>query len=344
MRKSVVSLLTILILVLSVLSLAPASAKTSKTIAYLAPMTEDAFWVASIEAFKKEAQRLGYEPKVFDAKNNSTEQLNQFDYAISMHPAAIIVAAVDNRAVVTGVERAREEKIPVIALGRTIDQTKLDMTVIAGTIAMGKLAGTTAEAFLKKKYASVKGTILEVMGDPADNFTTEVGQGFHTIVDKDKDLNVTVKVTKDWEPSRAANTVEDQLTANRNIDLIFLHSDWLASGVVAFLEQQHYGKAGEKNHIILLATGGAPEGLNYIRKGWIDAIVEEPIADEAIYSVRYADKLIKGSKVEPGTIKINGREGEIKMESYGPVLLIPAGLIDPKNVDDARWWGNFPKK
>lgn len=343
MKKTAVRVLALLLVVLASLS-ATAGAKTVKIMAYLAPLTEDAFWVASIEAFKKEAARLGYEPKVYDAKNNSTQQLNQFDYAISLNPAAIVVAAVDNKAVITGVERARQEKIPVIALGRTIDQTKVDMTVIAGTIAMGNLAGITTETMLKKKYGTVKGTVLEVMGDPADNFSTEVGQGFHAIVDKNKSLKIIIKTTKDWEPSRAASTVEDQLTTNKDIDLIFLHSDWLASGVVAYLEQQKYGKTGEKNHIILLATGGAPEGLNYIRNKWMDAIIEEPISDEAIYSVRYADKLVKGGKISAGTVNINGLKGEIKMESYGPTLLIPAGLIDSKNCDDPRIWGNSMKK
>ena len=85
---------------------------------------------------------------------------------IALKPAAIILAAVDFNALKPSIEAARAAGIPVVEFDRQITSTPSDFTSVAGTIEIGYVAAEQAEKLLTAKNGSVKGKVLQVLGDP----------------------------------------------------------------------------------------------------------------------------------------------------------------------------------
>jgi ribose transport system substrate-binding protein len=140
-----------------------------------------------------------------------------------------------------------------------------------------------------------------------------------------------------WEASNAGTIVADQLLANPDIDLVFVHAAHLAVAAVASLEA-----AGKKpGDVLLVSSNGAPVGLDLIRKGWEQVEVEQPLFAQAAALAMFADKVVNKQEIKPGPYKILGLESKVSKESWGPNLKIPGAAITKANVDEPRFWGNM---
>ena len=142
-----------------------AMAQDKGTIFYLVPTLLDEFQTESVSSMEKSIESLGYEVKTLDGQNRSDVQLNQLDDVILLKPKAIIMAAVDFDSVTPGIEKARAAGIPVIQFDRLITSTMSDFTSVAGTIEIGEVAAAEISRLLSERYGSVKGKVLQILGD-----------------------------------------------------------------------------------------------------------------------------------------------------------------------------------
>ncbi|MCP4285936.1 MAG: sugar ABC transporter substrate-binding protein, partial [Gammaproteobacteria bacterium] len=168
---------------------------------------------------------------------------------------------VDGTAIVAGVEKAREAGIPVIAFDRIISETEVDFTSVAGCYKMGVLAAGEVARLLKEKHGEVKGTVLDIMGDPGDSYTVLIEEGFQDTMKQYSNVTIETKVADGWEASNAADIADDYLVAYPDTDLIFSHAEHLAAAITSVLETKGL-KKGEK---IMVSTAGMPMGLQLIR-------------------------------------------------------------------------------
>lgn len=312
-------------------------AQSKGVIYYLSPNQFDEMQTAATVMLKEAVEAAGYTCRTVTAGNEDVSlQLNQLDNAISQNPAAIIIAAVDGVAVSDGVARARAAGIPVFSFNRVISETFVDFHSVAGCKMMGIRAGHEIARLLEEKYGTVKGTVLDIMGDPSDSYTTLIEEGFREVMEQYPEVIIETKIAQAWEASRAADIAEDWLTAHPDTDLIFPHSDHLTAAVVAVLQNKGY----EKGDIILVSCTGMPMGLELIREGWISCIVEEPVSAQAEGIAMFLDDIIAGNTPELGPYLVKGIEAELIEMPYGPELRITGNVIDINNVDDPIWWGN----
>lgn len=304
---------------------------------YLAPNQFDEFQTTASKMIKKYVEEAGYECRQLVAGNEDVSlQLNQLDNAITQKPKAIIIAATDGTAVVDGVEKARAAGIPVIAFDRIISGTKVDFTSVAGCRKMGILAAGEIARLLKEKNGSVKGKVLDIMGDPGDSYTVLIEEGFKDTIAQYPDVKVETKIADGWEASRAANIADDYLVANRDTDLIFSHAEHLAAAIQAVLETKGY----KKGEMLMVSTAGMPMGLNLVRDGWLQSTVEQPLAAQAEGVAMFLKDVIAKKSIKEGPYKVGGFDSELVEQKYGPELRIPGSVITLKNVDDPKFWGN----
>jgi ribose transport system substrate-binding protein len=151
------------------------------------------------------------------------------------------------------------------------------------------------------------------------------------------DVTIISKPAKDWEAANAGTIVADQLVANPDIDLIFVHAAHLAVAAVASMEAKGK-KAGD---IMLVSSNGAPVGLDLIRKGWENVEVEQPLYAQAAALAIFADKVVKKQEIKPGKYTVLGLESELTNEKWGPNIKIPGAAITKANVGESRFWGNL---
>lgn len=314
-----------------------AFAQEKGTIYYLVPTLLDEFQTGSIDAIKKFMGDVGYEVISLDAQNRSDLQLNQVDDVLNLDAKAVILAAVDFDAIKPGIEKLREAGVPVMIFDRQITSTPSDLTSVAGTVEIGHIAAAEAARLLKEKNGEVKGKVLQILGDPGDPYTLDIQKGFEEKMAAYPDVTIITQPAMQWEASNAGNIAQDQLLTNPDIDLIFNHAAHLSVAVAAVLEA-----AGKKpGEIMMMSSNGAPVGLDLIRKGWLQVEVEQPMYAQAAALAMFADKVIAGEELKPGTYDVTGLESTLTIEDWGPNIKIPGAAITADNVDNPAFWGNL---
>ncbi|RCW20619.1 monosaccharide ABC transporter substrate-binding protein (CUT2 family) [Ciceribacter lividus] len=335
MKRIVVMLLSVLMLGLSMIT--TAAAETKGKVYYLVPTLLDEFQTGSVNALEMFLKQVGYEMQTLNADNKTDVQQSQMNDVIALKPAAIILAAVDFNALKPSIEAARAAGIPVVEFDRQITATPSDFTSVAGTVEIGHIAANQAEAMLKSRKGDVKGKILQVLGDPGDPYTLDIQKGFEEKMKAFPGVTIISVPAMQWEASNAGTIVSDQILANPDIDLIFLHAAHLSVAAVASLEA-----AGKKpGDIMMMSSNGAPVGLDLIRKGWLNAEVEQPLYAQAAAVTMFMDKIVAKQEIKPGEYDVLGLKGVVTNEAWGPNIKIPGSAITKENVDNPAFWGNL---
>jgi len=316
---------------------APAFAESKGKIYYMVPTLLDEFQTESVSALTKFMGDVGYEVVTLNADNKTDLQQSQMDDTILQKPKAIIMAAVDFNAIKPAIEKARAAGIPVMIFDRQITSTPTDLTSVAGTVEIGHVAADQIELLLKAKKGDVKGKILQVLGDPSDPYTLDIQKGFEEKMKAFPGVQIISLPAMNWEASNAGTIVADQLVANPDIDLIFVHAAHLAVAAVASLE----AKGKKPGDVMLVSSNGAPVGLDLIRKGWENVEVEQPLYAQAAALAMFADKVVNKQEIKPGNYKVLGLDSVMTIESWGPNIKIPGAAITKDNVDEPRFWGNL---
>ena len=335
MKRILLSIFGVLAVALALLT--PAVAQTKGTVYYMVPTLLDEFQTGSVSALEMFLKQVGYEMKTLNADNKTDMQQSQMNDVIALKPAAIILAAVDFNALKPSIEAAMAAGIPVVEFDRQITSTPSAFTSVAGTVEIGYVAADSAEKLLTAKYGSVKGKVLQILGDPGDPYTLDIQKGFEEKMAAFPDVKILSLPAMQWEASNAGTIAADQLVANPDIDLIFSHAAHLSVAVVAALES-----AGKKpGDIMLMSSNGAPVGLDLIRKGWLNVEVEQPLYAQAAAVAMFMDKIAAKSEIKAGPYDVLGLPSTVTIEAWGPNIKIPGAAIDKSNVDDPKFWGNL---
>ena len=231
----------------------------------------------------------------------------------------------------------RAAGIPVMIFDRQITSTPSDFTSVAGTVEIGHVAGDEAARLLKDKYGSVKGKVLQILGDPGDPYTLDIQKGFEEKMAAYPEVTIITQPAMQWAADAAGSIAQDRLLTDPDIDLIFSHAAHLSVAVAAVLEA-----AGKKpGEIMMMSSNGAPLGLDLIRKGWLQVEVEQPLFAQAAALAMFADKVVNKAEIKPGTYDVTGLPSVLTIEAWGPNIKIPGAAITKDNVDDPKFWGNM---
>ncbi|WP_299723257.1 MULTISPECIES: sugar ABC transporter substrate-binding protein [unclassified Devosia] len=315
----------------------PAYAQDKGKVYYMVPTLIDEFQTGSVSAIEMFLKQVGYSVTTLNADNKTDLQQSQMNDVIALKPKAIILAAVDFNALAPSVEAARAAGIPVVEFDRQISSTMSDFTSVAGTVEIGYVAAEQVQRLLTEKNGSVKGKVLQVLGDPGDPYTLDIQKGFEERMAKFPEVTIISQPAMQWEASNAGTIVSDQLLANPDIDIVFSHAAHLSVAAVASLEA-----AGKKpGEVYVMSSNGAPVALDLIRQGWMQVEVEQPLYAQAAAIAMFMDKIVAKTKIEPGEYDVLGLKSTVTDEAWGPTIKIPGAAITKDNVDDPSFWGNL---
>lgn len=335
MKRILLSVFGVLAVALALLS--PAFAQSKGKVFYLVPTLIDEFQTGSVSALEMFLKQVGYEMQTLNADNKTDVQQSQMNDVIALKPAAIILAAVDFNALKPSIEAAMAAGIPVVEFDRQITSTPSAFTSVAGTVEIGYVAAGVVQDLLTKKNGSVKGKVLQVLGDPGDPYTLDIQKGFEEKMAAFPDVKIISVPAMAWAADAAGTIVNDQLLANPDIDLIFNHAAHLSVAAAASLEA-----AGKKpGDVLMLSSNGAPVGLDLIRKGWMQAEVEQPLYAQAAAIAMFMDKIVNHQEIKPGEYDVLGLKSTVTTEAWGPNIKIPGAAITMENIDNPAFWGNM---
>ena len=204
-----------------------------------------------------------------DADGNSQTQIRQIKELVNQHIDLLIVSPNEVQPLSGIIQEVYDAGIKVVVVDRRTDSKKYTAFVGAENFEVGQNAGRYAVSLLKGK-----GNVLEVTGLPDASPVIDRHNGFMDIISKHPGIKYQKEVYGDWEVDSFNQTVEDNILAFGNIDLIFAQNDRMAFDIYNICKKLNLDKK-----IKIIGIDGLPlagEGLDMVEDKIIAATVLYP--------------------------------------------------------------------
>ena len=228
-----------------------------------------------------------------DARSDVVRQLSQVESFISQNVDAIVVNPVDTAATKKITEAAVKAGIPLVYVNRRPDDLNLPKGVV--TVASNDLeAGQMQMQYLADKMGG-KGNIVILLGDLANNSTTNRTKGVKEVLTKYPNIKIEQEQSGIWSRDKGMTLVNDWLTQGRKFDAVVSNNDEMAIGAAMALQQAGVAKGS----VLIAGVDGTPDGLNAVKKGSLLVSVFQDAKGQADGSIDTAVKMAKDEPVEP---------------------------------------------
>ncbi len=298
-------------------------------------------WKTDEKAIKDQLAKLGASYISADAGGSPEKQLSDVDSLIAKGAKVLIVLAMDKDAILPAVNKAAQQKIPVLAYDRLIEAPGV-FYITFDNVEVGRMqARAVFEARPKGNYVMIKGSPT----DPNANFLRGGQQEVIEAAITKGDIKIVgEEYTEGWKPEVAQKNMEQIITkSGGKIDAVVASNDGTAGGVVAALTAK-----GIKG-IPVSGQDGDHAALNRVAQGTQTVSVWKDARDLGRDAATAAVSLAKGQKVA-GAQTWNGGEKKVSLQAQflKPVpitaknldLVVTAGWIKKdalcKGVDAAR--------
>jgi len=194
---------------------------------------------------------------------------------------------------------AKEAGIPVLVTDRKI--TTADESLYAGFIGTDSIReGREAGLFLLKKFRSRLAarsgepiTVVELSGTEGSSAALGRAKGFREIMDGHPEFEIIESVSGDFLRSKGYEIMQNILSRNRKIDVVFSHNDGMTLGIIEAMEEK--GIKPGKN-IVIVTIDAEQAALNALREGKVNCVIEcNPKTGPAIMDL--AKKLAAGETI-----------------------------------------------
>ena len=324
--------------------------ETGITIGLVTQNLTASYQQAMVKAAQNKAEELGIKLIIHTSNNDAIRHLDIIDNFITMAVDGVISGTIpDPSAIVPGIKKLNEAGIPVIDIDNPALGGKIEYYIgfdICDNSA--RAAEVMIEELKNKNNGRVPaGIVIEVMGELIEGFASECSKGFHSVIDKYKDLTV-VQGDGQWNNDDAFRIVSDFITRFKDqLVAVYVHTpDCMGIGTVNAIK-----RAGlDPKNIVTAGICIGPEGIELLKNDEFDAIVEQPMAASAEMAVELLQKIITKEQHLPKIGNVLIEEGalwspaEVIENPYAEGAYIKlSGPIVPQQVspDDPRLWENI---
>jgi ribose transport system substrate-binding protein len=196
------------------------------------------------------------------SETDFTGQLQIVDSMITQHVDAICLAPIDKTAMVSVVDRATREKIPVVIFDSPVDTQTFVAQVATDNYRAGRMA-----AQRMGKILNGKGKIAEVAVEPGSASTMAREQGFEDGIKKDFPGIQLVDKRYGWaDRAKSLNVAENMLTAHDDLVAMFASNESSAVGAAQAIK-------GRNAKVKLVGFDWSPGLLDDLKSGLLDSLV-----------------------------------------------------------------------
>jgi len=231
------------------------------------------FWQADVAGMKDKAKALGVELDIQVAQGDANVQNKQIEDMLAKGVSAIICAAKDSKAILQAVKKCNDKKVAFIYNDRAVfgaETAKVDWGAGTDNYLLAKAGWEWMAKYARQKKLKLK--VLELVGDLADNNVLDRSKGFKEVMAANKDIiELVASVPTEWNLDKALAGATNALQANKELNCIYMHSDYLLEPTVQSLKQANkYFKIGEPGHVVVMPFGGSKNSLDGIRGGFYE--------------------------------------------------------------------------
>jgi D-xylose transport system substrate-binding protein len=276
-------------------------------------------WKTDEAAMKAQLAKSGAKYISADAGGSPEKQLADIDSLISKGAKALIILAMDKDAILPAVNKANQQKIPVVAYDRLIEAPGV-FYITFDNVEVGRMQARAIFA------AKPKGNYVMIKGSPTDPNADFLRGGQQEIIAaavKSGDIKIVgEEYTEGWKPEVAQKNMEQIITkTGGKIDAVVASNDGTAGGVVAALNAK--GMKG----VPVSGQDGDHAALNRIALGTQTVSVWKDARDLGKDAAAAAVTLAEGKKVS-GASTWNGGEKKVALQAQflKPVAVTRANL------------------
>lgn len=315
--------------------LGPGTGVDGEQVGAVLPMLTSPFWQSYNSYVPEMAEELDLDvlPTV-NSDNDAAQQTTDIENLLNQGVAGLVVAPIDSAAISTGLERATDRDVPVVAVDVAPESGEAYMVVRADNHGYGE----EACRYLGEEIG--EGKVVQLQGDLASINGRDRSEAFQECVDSEHpDLEV-LNIPADWEGDRAASQLDALLNDHPDIAGIYMQAGgvYLAPTLQTLRGKGMLHDVDDDDHIVIVSNDGIPQELEAIRNGEIDATLSQPSDDYARYGLHYLRAALAGQTFEPGPTD-HGSE-IVELDNGLLEDQLPTPLVTRENVDDPELWGN----
>ena len=240
------------------------------------------------------------------SETDFTGQLQITDTMITRHVDAICLAPIDKTAMVSVVDRAAREKIPVVIFDSPVDSPNFAAQVATDNYHAGQMAAERVG-----KILNGKGNVAEVAVQPGAASTMAREQGFEDTIKKEFPAIQILDKRYGWaDRAKSLNVAENMLTAHSDLDAMFASNESSAVGAAQAIK-------GRNSKVKLVGFDWSPGLLVDLKSGLIDSLVVQDPFKMGHDAVMAAVERLKGGTPE-------------KIQNLAPRVITRENLNDPE--------------
>ncbi|MBS4433048.1 ABC transporter substrate-binding protein [Pectobacterium punjabense] len=245
----------------------------SLTVGFSQIGSESGWRSAETKVSKQEAEKRGITLKIADAQQKQENQIKAVRSFIAQGVDAIFIAPVVATGWAPVLQEAKEAKIPVFLLDRTIevsDPSLYTAAIASDSVYEGKVAGE----WLVKEAAGKPCNVVELQGTVGASVAINRKKGFAEGIASDPQIKIIRSQSGDFTRSKGKEVMESFIKAEqngKNICAVYAHNDDMAIGAIQAIKE-----AGLKpgSQIKVVSIDGVPDIFKAMMNGEANATVE----------------------------------------------------------------------
>lgn len=214
-------------------------------------------------------------------------QIQIVDAMINQHVDAIVLAPIDKTVMISVVDRAAKENIPVVVFDSGIDTENYISLVATDNYAAGQLAASRMG-----KILGGKGKVVMVAVQPGGASTMAREQGFEDGIKKFPNIQIVDKRFGMADFAKSLQVAENMLTAFPDATGLFASNESSAVGAAQAL------KGRKSSKVKMVGFDWSPNLLADLRAGLIDSLVAQDPFQMGYEAVTAAVNKLDGKPVE----------------------------------------------
>jgi ribose transport system substrate-binding protein len=295
---------------------------------------DNPFQAAAVKRVAAEAEAQGANVlPVVNANNDPAKQNEDINTLLTRGVKGLIVNPIDADAIVPAIGKANAAGVPVVTVDTPANGGKVAMQVTSDNYGAGAAACDALAAAVGEK-----GTVLNLQGDLAGKPGLDRSNGFTECMAKKYPNIQVVSKPMNWKPDKCAEVSRTVLSTTQ-IDGVFSAGTLICLGPVTTVLKSlnRFAPVGDPKHVPFVGIDGAPDELDAIRDGSVDAVISQPLDQFAKYAIYWVTKAMKKEAIGPGPT-----DHDSTVEEVNGILTdhLPVTTVTKKNVDDPALWGN----
>jgi ABC-type sugar transport system substrate-binding protein len=273
---------------------------------------EDQFFRLVLFGMRDAARTEGVELLEANSAQKPDREIQLVNTYIANKVDAIVISPLSTVSSVSALERAHEKKITIVTFNTTINEDFPVSFIESDQTDLGASTGRAARAYIEKHLGGKAQVAILAFMSQAKEVSVRRTDGFKQEISKLPGVRIVAEQDA-WMPEQAVRKVDDILTANPGVDVIWAANEGGTEGAV--MAVRNSGKAGK---VVVFGTDTDEQLANFLLAddNILQAVTGQQPFEIGRLAVEAAVKALKGEPVQkkrslPGILLTREQPAEV---------------------------------